>query len=182
MARPPDARAGSGMRQKLERVARWLHRGAEALAGLMLAVMFGAFLVTILFRYVLNWPSGKAAELSSVMWVWLVLFGAAFVLREREEIRFDILYGSVRPGLRRGFMVVIATAIVGLFLLSLPAVYDYVTFMKVQRTAYLRIRYDWLYSIYVAFAGAVILRYLWLGWRAVLGHDPLPPGQTGRED
>ncbi|HMO08781.1 MAG TPA: TRAP transporter small permease subunit [Paracoccaceae bacterium] len=163
------------MAQKMERAAFWLRRAAEALAGLMLAVMFGAFLVTILFRYVLNWPSGKAAELSSVMWVWLVLFGAAFVLREREEIRFDILYGSVRPRLRRAFMVVIATCVVGLFLLSLPAVWDYVTFMKVQKTAYLRVRYDWLYSIYVAFAVAVILRYLWLGWRAVLGHDPLPP-------
>jgi TRAP-type C4-dicarboxylate transport system permease small subunit len=170
------------MAQGLRRLARWLHTAAEAVAGLMLAVMFGAFLVTILFRYVLNWPAGRAAELSSVMWIWLVLFGAAFVLREREEIRFDILYGSVRPAIRRVFMVIIATGIVGLFLLSLPAVYDYVTFMKVQRTAYLRIRYDWLYSIYVVFAVAVIVRYLWLGWRAVLGHDPLPPVAAGRED
>jgi TRAP-type C4-dicarboxylate transport system permease small subunit len=170
------------MAQGLRRLARWLQTAAEAVAGLMLAVMFGAFLVTILFRYVLNWPAGRAAELSSVMWIWLVLFGAAFVLREREEIRFDILYGSVRPAIRRVFMVIIATGIVGLFLLSLPAVYDYVTFMKVQRTAYLRIRYDWLYSIYVVFAVAVIVRYLWLGWRAVLGHDPLPPVAAGRED
>jgi TRAP-type C4-dicarboxylate transport system permease small subunit len=173
------------MAQELRRLARWLYTAAEAVAGLMLAVMFGAFLVTILFRYVLNWPAGRAAELSSVMWIWLVLFGAAFVLREREEIRFDILYGSVRPGLRRAFMVIIATGVVGLFVVSLPAVYDYVTFMKVQRTAYLRIRYDWLYSIYVVFAVAVIVRYLWLGWRSVLGHDPLPPRGTdavpGRE-
>lgn len=165
----------------LNRIGYWASRLAEALAGLMLAVMFGAFLVTILFRYVLNWPSGQAAELSSVMWVWLVLFGAGFVLREREEIRFDILYGSVRPALRRVFMVIIAIGVVGLFLLSLPAVWDYVTFMRVQRTAYLRIRYDWLYSIYVAFAVAVIARYLWLGVRAVMGHDPLPPDPPGKE-
>jgi TRAP-type C4-dicarboxylate transport system permease small subunit len=170
------------MAQGLRRLARWMSVAAEAMAGLMLAVMFGAFLVTIVFRYVLNWPAGRAAELSSVMWIWLVLFGAAFVLREREEIRFDILYGSVRPGLRRAFMVIMSIGIVGLFVVSLPAVYDYVTFMKVQRTAYLRIRYDWLYSIYVVFAVAVIARYLWLGWRAVLGHDPLPPAPARRED
>lgn len=167
--------------EALRRVARWLSLAAEAVAGLMLAVMFGAFLVTIFFRYVLNWPSGKAAELSSVMWVWLVLFSAAFVLREREEIRFDILYGSVRPALRRLFMVVIACVLIGLFLLSLPAVWDYVTFMKVQRTAYLRIRFDWLFSIYVVFAVAVILRYAWLALRAVAGHDPLPPAD-GEKD
>jgi len=157
------------------RIAHWLAVAAEAVAGLMLALMFGAFLVTILFRYVLNWPAGRAAELSSVMWIWLVLFGAAFVLREREEIRFDIFYGAVPPAVRRVFMVVIGLGVVGLFLLSLPAVYDYVTFMRVQRTAYLRIRYDWLFSIYVVFAVAIILRYVWLAVRALMGHDPLPP-------
>lgn len=161
--------------QALRKLARWLSRGAEALAALMLAVMFGAFLVTILFRYVLNWPSGKAAELSSVMWIWLVLFGAGFVLREREEIRFDIVYGAVRPALRRLFFVIAAAGVVGLFVLSLPAVWDYVTFMKVQRTAYLRIRYDWLFSVYVLFALAVIVRYLWLAGRAIAGHDPMAP-------
>jgi TRAP-type C4-dicarboxylate transport system permease small subunit len=163
------------MVQFLRKAARLLSVGAEALAGLMLAVMFGAFLMTIVYRYVLNWPSGKAAELSSVMWVWLVLFGAAFVVRERDEIRFDLLYSAVRPSVRRAFMVIIALGLVGLFLLSLPAVWDYVTFMKVQRTAYLRIRFDWLFAIYVIFAVAVIIRYVWLAARAVAGHDPLPP-------
>ncbi|MFN3525459.1 MAG: TRAP transporter small permease [Paracoccus sp. (in: a-proteobacteria)] len=135
--------------------------------------MFLSFIITILFRYVLNWPAGWASELSTVMWIWLVLFGAAFLLREEDEIRFDIVYGSVRPGLRRLMMVIAGLGIAGLFLLSLPAVWDYVTFMKVQRTSYLRIRYDWLYSIYVVFAVAVIVRYLWLGIRALLGHDPM---------
>ena len=56
-----------------------------------------------------------------------------------------------------------------LFGISLPAVLDYVTFMKVEKTAYLKIRFDWLYSIYVVFAVAMIVRYLWLGWQADLG-------------
>lgn len=170
------------MGEAVARAAAWLRKGAEALAGLMLVLMFGAFLVTILFRYVLNWPSGEATEISAIMWIWLVLFGAAFVLRERDEIRFDILYGSVRPAVRRLFMVVIAAGVIGLFLLSLPAVWDYVTFMKVQRTAYLKIRFDWLFSIYVVFAVAVILRYAWLALRAIAGHDPLPPADAARED
>ena len=54
-------------------------------------------------------------------------------------------------------MMTIATAIVTLYSVSLPAVWDYVTFMKVQRTSYLQIRYDWLYSIYVIFAVALLL-------------------------
>jgi hypothetical protein len=40
--------------------------------------------------------------------------------------------------------------------------------MKVQSTTYLRIRYDLLFSIYVVFAAAIIARYLWILWRALL--------------
>ena len=163
------------MKPTARRVFRWLGVAADGVAALRLAVMFVSFLITILFRYVLNWSSGWASELSSVMWVWLVLWGAAFVLREREEIRFDIIYGSVSPAVRRVFTVITSAGVVGLFLLSLPAVWDYVTFMKVQSTSYLGIRYDWLYAIYVIFAVAVILRYLWLAVRAVQGHDPATP-------
>ena len=52
-------------------------------------------------------------------------------------------------------------AIVVLFATSLPAAYSYVSFMKVERTAYLKIRFDWMFSIYIIFAVAVIARYLW---------------------
>lgn len=161
---------------------RFLALAAEAVAALMLAVMFLSFLVTILFRYVLNWPSGWASELSSVMWVWLVLWGAAFVLRESEEIRFDIIYGSAPPAVRRIFTIFIAIGVIVLFALSLPAVWDYVTFMKVQSTSYLKIRYDWLYSIYVAFAVAVIIRYLWLAGRAARdAFSDNPPTTSDKE-
>jgi TRAP-type C4-dicarboxylate transport system permease small subunit len=169
----PLSPRGMKMRQKIHRVMVWLRHGADAIAAAMLAVMFISFLITVLFRYVLNWPAGWASELSTVMWVWLVLFGAAFLLRERDEIRFDIFYSNVRPSIRRVMTVLFSLGIVGLFLISLPAVYDYVTFMKVQRTSYLRIRYDWLYSIYVVFALAIIIRYIWIGTRAALGHDPM---------
>ena len=46
----------------------------------------------------LSLPIGWTHELSVILWVWLVLWGAAFVLTEREEIRFDIIYGAVGPG------------------------------------------------------------------------------------
>jgi hypothetical protein len=50
--------------------------------------------------------------------------------------------------------------------------------MKVQETSYLDIRFDLLFSIYVVFAVAAIVRYLWLGWRALLGRDPGAPDLT----
>ena len=68
--------------------------------------------------------------------------------------------------------LIAAAALIVLYAISLPAVIDYVTFMKVERTAYLKIRFDWLYSIYVVFVVAVIVRYLWLSWQALRGKAP----------
>lgn len=155
-----------------EQAARWLARRAENVAAAMLAAMFAAFILQIVFRYLLEFRTGWTHELTSVLWVWLVLWGAAFVLTDAEEIRFDIVYGAVRPRKRRWMCVATAAALVVLYAVSLPAVVDYVTFMKVQSTAYLKIRNDWLYSIYVVFAVAAILRHLWLGWQALSRPEP----------
>ena len=157
---------------RVTRIAQWLYRRAENILALMLAVMFIAFLVQIVFRYLLNFPIGWTSELTVIMWLWLVLWGAAFVVREEEEIRFDLIYGGVTPARRRVLAIITAVALLAIYLFSLPAVWDYVTFMKVQSTAYLKIRFDWLFSIYVIFAVAVIVRYAFILWKALFGRAP----------
>jgi C4-dicarboxylate transporter, DctQ subunit len=153
-----------------------LRRIAEHVAALMLATMFVAFLVQIVFRYVFAWPAGWAFELSIVCWLWGVLFGAAFIVDEKDEIRFDVIYGAVPARARRIFVVVAGLTMLAIYGMSLPAVYDYVAFMKVERSAYLRIPLNWLYSIYVVFAVAVLVRYAWLVWRAIRGGPPPSAG------
>jgi C4-dicarboxylate transporter, DctQ subunit len=169
------------MTSSLRAVGRTLARRAENVAAAMLAVMFAAFLLQIAFRYVVDFPTGWTHELSVILWLWLVLWGAAFVLSEREEIRFDIIFGAVGPTGRRVMTLVAALALVALYSVSLPAIFDYVSFMKVQRTAYLKVRFDVLFSIYVVFAVAVIIRYIWLAYQAVWGAAPeeIDPTQAG---
>jgi TRAP-type C4-dicarboxylate transport system permease small subunit len=159
----------------------WLARRAENVAAAMLGVMFAAFLIQIFFRYIMNLPVGWTQEFSVVLWLWLVLFGAAFVVGEKEEIRFDIIYGAVSANARRVMCIITAIVLIALYVISLPAVTDYVTFMKVEKTAYLKIRFDWLYSIYIIFVVATICRYIWLAWQAMRGVAPeeLDPTKAG---
>jgi len=56
--------------------------------------------------------------------------------------------------------------------MALPAVVSYVTFLKVERSAYLGIRLDYLYSIYIVFSVAVIVRYTALVYFALRGRAP----------
>ena len=81
--------------------------------------MFLAFILQVVFRYLLNLPIGWTNEISVVLWLWLVLWGAAFVLREDEEIRFDLIYGAVGPRARRAMFLVSAGALVALYVISL---------------------------------------------------------------
>ncbi|MDO9132618.1 MAG: TRAP transporter small permease subunit [Hydrogenophaga sp.] len=140
---------------------RALHRFAETVAAGLLAVIFIAFILQIALRYVFDWPVGWTAEISLVAWLWLVLWGAAFVLKDEEEIRIDVLEQAFGPRVRRVARTIGSIAIVVLFGMALPATWDYVSFMKVESTSYLKLRFDWLFSIYLAFAVAVIVRHLW---------------------
>jgi C4-dicarboxylate transporter DctQ subunit len=160
------------MNSRLAGIGTWLHARAENLLAAMLAVMFTVFILQIVFRYILNLPIGWTHEISVIMWLWMVLFGTAFVVRDSEEIRFDILYAAVSDRTRRVLVVMSAIALIFFFSISLPAVIDYIAFMKVEKTAYLDIRFDWLYSIYAIFAVATIIRQFWLGCQAIWGKAP----------
>jgi TRAP-type C4-dicarboxylate transport system permease small subunit len=153
-------------------VGAWLRRRAENVAAAMIGVMFVAFIIQIVFRYLFNFPIGWTSELTVIMWLWLVLWGAAFVVRESDEIRFDLLSGAMGRRTRIAMGIVTAVALVVLYAASFPATWKYVTFMKVERTAYLGIRFDWLFSIYLAFAAAVIVRYLWILSHLLRGQEP----------
>jgi TRAP-type C4-dicarboxylate transport system permease small subunit len=150
----------------------WLRRRAENVAAAMLAVMFAAFIIQIVFRYFFNFPIGWTSELTVVMWLWLVLWGAAFVVKESEEIRFDLLSASVGRRARIAIGIVAAAALVILYAASLPASYKYVTFMQVEKSSYLKVRMDWLFSIYLVFLVTVLVRYLWILSHLVRGKEP----------
>lgn len=153
-------------------VGAWLRRRAENVAAVMIGVMFVAFIIQIVFRYLFNFPIGWTSELTVIMWLWLVLWGAAFVVRESDEIRFDLLSGAMGKRTRIAMGIITAVVLVVLYAASFPATWKYVTFMKVERTAYLGIRFDWLFSIYLAFAVAVIVRYLWILSHLLRGEEP----------
>ncbi|HUP10507.1 MAG TPA: TRAP transporter small permease [Caldimonas sp.] len=154
------------------RAWRWLRRRANDVAVVLIATMFVSFLLQIVFRYVLNRPLGWSEEVTVLCWLWVVLWGASFVLDDEEEVRFDIVYHAVPPAVRRGFTVVASLAFAVLMALSLPASWRYVAFMHREHSAYLGMRFDLLYAIYVVFAVACIVRQARAAWRAGRGVRP----------
>lgn len=153
----------------LEAVVGWIRRRAENVVAALLGIMFVAFIIQIAFRYAFNFPIGWTSELSVIVWLYMVLIGSAFWLKESEEIRFDLVAGALGRRGRRIVAGLVAAAAVILFAMSFPAAWSYVTFMKVESSPYLQIRRDILYSVYLFFAAAIVLRYGWRVWEVIRG-------------
>ena len=111
----------------LRRAASWLRRRAENVLAALLGVMFAAFMIQIVARYLFNFPIGWTIELTVVTWLWLVLWGAAFVAKESEEIRIDLVTSMVGRRARIALGIIVSVATIVLFLISLPATISYVT-------------------------------------------------------
>lgn len=152
---------------------------ADHVAVALIATMFVSFLLQIFFRYVLNRPLGWTEEVTVLCWVWVVLWTAAFILSDREEVRFDIVYSAVPDRVRRAFTLLTSTALVVLLLWSLPATYKYIAFMKREHSAYLHMRFDVLYSIYLVFAVASIVRHAQNAYRALRPSVAAASQETG---
>ena len=129
------------------------------MAAALLAAMFFAFLLQIISRYAFSSPLSWTLELCLTLWVWLVFFGNAFVVRHREHVTFDILYQRLNPRWQRRLALVSALAIVVGFAVSFLPTWDYIDFLKIKKSATLRLPMRSVFSIYGAFMLAIIATY-----------------------
>ena len=138
---------------------------AELVAVILFVAMFAAFLLQVFTRYVLNDPVAWTQEFVLIAYIWIVFWCAAFLLREREHITFDMFFLAL-PLAGRRVLAVVLTMLTGIaFIAAIPATIDYVTFMKIEKSPVIGLRFDILYSIFVIFVIAVALGALLRVWR-----------------
>ena len=134
---------------------------AEGVAAGMLAALFLTFLLQIFSRYVLKSPLGWTVELTLTLWIWLVFWGNAFVVRHDDHVTFDVLYYAASVKIRRVFALIGAAAVaVGMAVSLLPTM-DFVDFMQIKKSATLQISMRTIFSIYILFVVAVVVSSVW---------------------
>jgi TRAP-type C4-dicarboxylate transport system permease small subunit len=143
------------------RLIAWLRHGPEAVVAAMLGAMFLTFLLQIFSRYVMVQPFGWTLELCIVLWVWIVFFGCAFVVRGRDHVTFDILYLAVPDRIRRIFAAISCSVVAVTFAWSVLPTWDWIDFLKIKRSATLQVPMRTIYAVYALFLVVVALRYAW---------------------
>jgi len=172
----------------MQNFAKWLTRGCEFIAAMILAAIFLIFLLQIFARYtskiawlmpneqISNWmltvePVGWTINLISLLWVWLIFFGCSFVVRERDHVKFDILYRALPEHLRRIAIIVVSLITIFVLLWSFLPTWDSIfgsRLMDLKKIQTLRmpitgdkIPIKWLFASYITLMIVVILRYAW---------------------
>jgi TRAP-type C4-dicarboxylate transport system permease small subunit len=136
-------------------------RGAELVSAALFAMMFGAFVIQVVSRYVFGAPVSWTLEICSIAYIWIVFFASATIVRPQQHITFDMLYAALPPGWQRLFTIATSLCLLTLFLVCLPGVIDYVLFVGGKTTLILNIRLDLLYSCFVVFMVGVIASTAW---------------------
>lgn len=145
----------------MAKVIAWLTKGAEGIMAAMLAAMFLTFLLQIFSRYVMVEPFGWTLELCLALWVWLVFFGCAFVVTNRDHVTFDLLYLATPMHVRRVFALISCAVVAITFAWSVLPTWDWIDFLKIKKSATLQVPMRTIYAIYAVFLIAVAVRFAW---------------------
>ena len=173
----------------MQNFAKWLTRGCEFIAAMILAAIFIIFLLQIFARYsskiawrmpieqVSTWmssvePIGWTINLISLLWVWLIFFGCAFIVKERDHVTFDILYLAFPDRLRKIAIMIISLIMIFVLIWSLLPTWEAIfgsRLMELKKIQTLRmpitgdkIPIKWLFASYITLMVVVIIRYAWI--------------------
>jgi len=154
----------------------WLKRGADAVGAGVFAALFLVFMIQIVARFVFNRPLPWTDELAVVLYVWVILWAAAFVVPEREHVMFDLVWNAAGRRTRKAMRLLGHMMIGGLAAWALPACWDYVSFMRREGTPVLGVSFMWVFLPFVLLLAALVVRSGVGIWRAL--HD-LDLGDAG---
>jgi len=135
----------------------------------LMAAMFTAFIIQIGTRYLFNTPTDWAYEVILITWLWSVFWGAAFLLEDKDHVKFDVIYNMGSDKTRRIYALLSALALAVGFLISAPATWSFISFKAIRSTDIIGIRFDIVFSVYLFFLVAMVVHYLLRSWRLIRG-------------
>jgi len=148
---------------------RRLQQAANLLGGGLFLTLFIVFIIQITARFGFNKPLPWTDEAAVILYVWVILWGAAAVVPEREHVVFDLLWNSVNYRSRQVMRIVGNLLIGGLSAAAIPASWDYVHFMAREGSPVLGVSFMWIFMPFVFLLIALVIRSAWAIWNAVRG-------------
>ena len=148
---------------------RWFKGAANVIGGGLFVALFAVFVLQITARFVFNKPMAWTDEAAVILYIWVILWAAAFVVPEREHVMFDLIWNSVGRRTRLVMRVVGNLLVGGLAAVAIPGTWDYVRFMAREGTPVLNLPFMWVFLPFVFLMVALVVRCAWAIWNAFRG-------------
>lgn len=147
----------------------WPKKVADVIGGTLFLTLFIVFVIQVTARFGFNRPMAWTDEAAVILYVWVILWSAAFVVPEREHVAFDLIWNSVNLPTRKVMRVAGNLLIGGVALYGIPATWDYVHFMKRESSPVLGISFMLVFLPFVLLLVALVVRSAWAIWNAFRG-------------
>jgi TRAP-type C4-dicarboxylate transport system permease small subunit len=139
------------MNERMRKVASIAQRGADTVGVLLFVAAFAGFVVQVFMRYVMNRPLAWTEEFVMIAFIWAVFWAAAFSVRIKEHVSFDVLYEVIPERGRRAFAVFGMLVLLVAFGLLIPSTVDYLAFLTRKNSPVMRLPMEWIYGCYLLF-------------------------------
>ena len=147
---------------------RWYKCFFDGVGVALFASLFAVFVLQITARFVFNRPLPWTDELAVILFIWIIIWAAAFMVPRQDHVAFDVIFNLL--GTRaRGLALIAGNLITGVLALwALPATWDYVRFMNREGTPVLGISFMWVFLPFVF----LLLKLAWGGLFAIIQMFP----------
>jgi TRAP-type C4-dicarboxylate transport system permease small subunit len=137
---------------------RSMREASDWIACTMFAAVFVIFNYKIFTRYAEHDEAVWADEVLVILFIWIVFWANSFLLNDKAQIGFDLVYRLLSPGGKRIAALARAVLVGGVFLWALPGSLGYIRFLWREHTPVLNLPLDLVYSCFGLFLLAVIMR------------------------
>ena len=143
-----------------------------------LTVIFVAFIVNVVSRYILNKPVNACYELCLGGLVWTLLLSAPYAVRTHSNVAFTLLYDKANAKTQLALSLIGNAFLLFCLIWMFYPCLDWVLFMKRKHTAVLKIPYHILFFPFVIFN---FLDICHIGYDFVLDIIKLVNAVTGKK-
>jgi TRAP-type C4-dicarboxylate transport system permease small subunit len=140
---------------------------ANAVGVALFGALFIVFIIQIIARFAFNHPMAWTDELAVVLYIWTVLWCAAFVVRDREHVMFDLAYNAASPLVQCVMRLVGSMALAGIVGYGLAGNWDYIWFMRRERTPVLDVSFLWVFVPFMFLLVSLVMRNLYAVWQTI---------------
>lgn len=135
-----------------------LQTAANAVGVVLFTALFLTFIVQVTARFVFNQPTPWTDELAVVLYIAVILWACATMVKSAEHVAFDLLLNALPIRIARWARAAGAVLLLVLVLVALPGSWDYIQFMQRERTPVLGLPFFWVYCPFALLLLAVALR------------------------